>query len=429
MSKKKKQPQTVTPKKYIVTRARSLPIYKCLINKDWNSNGIASIIIMRNHSTGYITAGFYLVDLLARGVKDTHFMFNEPEWKIMESTSDRVDEDFMETPYVLVHNIIYGAVAFAEEHDMKPHGDFSITRHLLEEDTDDIELIDISFGIDGKPDYLFDINPDDPDEESEFLYDYDEFTDDDWREFLNSKEEVSDEENFAIMEALFNRWLDKYQPTEKETHADVLLKDIKVTNERLDAPYFKDEKENRDLEEIYLTINSPTISKEDLPPIEQRIHDVINRNPLNPIGYNYLATCAKLEENDAKYKAICESVIHRFPDYLFGKIMWINLLIDEQRIEQVPSFLNNHFHIYEQYPSRKTFHISEVQAFFGTMIRYFTKTGNLRLAQKYREATLMFLTDNESEPISPVLEKSIVEFTSLMGTKILEYLKEVEATD
>jgi len=53
--------------------------------------------------------------------------------------------------YKLVHNIIYGAVEYAEELGFAPHKDFSATRYILEEDDDNIELINIEFGFNGKP--------------------------------------------------------------------------------------------------------------------------------------------------------------------------------------------------------------------------------------------------------------------------------------
>jgi hypothetical protein len=59
------------------------------------------------------------------------------------------------TDYVLVHNIILSAVEFAEEYGFKPHKDFtSVTEFMLEEDTEDIELIEIECGRDGKPFYM-----------------------------------------------------------------------------------------------------------------------------------------------------------------------------------------------------------------------------------------------------------------------------------
>lgn len=166
MAKKKNKSgghRPLTPKKYILTRARSLPLHKCLINKDWKESGLASIVVTRKHSNGNITGGFFLVDLLARGVKDTHYVFNEPE----DDFFTQLDDDlFKVTSYALVHNIIYGAVEFADEHNFPARPDFQVTEYVLEEDTEDIEFIDLEFGKDGEP-FIIDTILDDDDDSEE----------------------------------------------------------------------------------------------------------------------------------------------------------------------------------------------------------------------------------------------------------------------
>ena len=166
MARKKKKSnrsqQPPSPKRYILTRARLLPLHKCLINDDWEESKLASVTVTRKHSHGNVTAGFFLVDMMARGVKDTHYVFNEPEEDFFDDLHDRWPHHLEEIPYPLAHNIIYGALEFAEDHNFKPHRDFDITSYILEEDTDEIELIDLEFGVDGKP-FIMDAIPLDAD--------------------------------------------------------------------------------------------------------------------------------------------------------------------------------------------------------------------------------------------------------------------------
>jgi len=68
----------LSPENYIRKKSRTLPIYECTINSDWEESLIAQISIARQHTTGNVTACFYLVDLLCLGVKDSDFMFNAP---------------------------------------------------------------------------------------------------------------------------------------------------------------------------------------------------------------------------------------------------------------------------------------------------------------------------------------------------------------
>ena len=150
----KKQKPT-SPKKYILTRARQLPLHTCYINPDWHESRMASILISRRHPTGHVTIGVYLTDLLALGVKDSFYLFNRPAETLQELVREQGDKGpLIEAPYSLVHNIIYGANAFAEDHGFKPHKAFRITQFILEEDTEDIELIDLEFGQNGKPVFI-----------------------------------------------------------------------------------------------------------------------------------------------------------------------------------------------------------------------------------------------------------------------------------
>ena len=158
MSKNKKgkvvklQSNQLSPEKYIKTQARSLPVAECWISEGWQSHGICNIIVARRHKTGNITAGVYLVDLYCLGVKDTTCHFNlDPEgYEFLKDSCG----DLEKCKYVLVHNIIYGAIEFAGDFGFGPDKDFEIAQFILEEDDENVELMDIEFGHDGKPFYV-----------------------------------------------------------------------------------------------------------------------------------------------------------------------------------------------------------------------------------------------------------------------------------
>lgn len=112
---------------------------------------MANVIIARQHVNQNLTAGFYLVDLMCLGIKDTFYFFNEPEQDILEKLP-LDDGSFIEIDYALAHNIVYSGHDFALEYDINPHKDFAVTKNILEEDTEAIPLIDISTGDEeGKP--------------------------------------------------------------------------------------------------------------------------------------------------------------------------------------------------------------------------------------------------------------------------------------
>lgn len=142
--------QTLSPRKYVQTKARALPVSKCMVNKDWEESQIANVSVMRKHTNGNVTIGLYRVDLLCLGVKDTVFFFNTPEDEFMTEYSMEL-ADFKEIDYALAHNIIYAGHDFALEFDIHPHHNFDVTRFLLEEDDYAVPVIEVPLGTDGLP--------------------------------------------------------------------------------------------------------------------------------------------------------------------------------------------------------------------------------------------------------------------------------------
>jgi hypothetical protein len=153
MAKKKSPIQLLSPENYIRQKARNLPIFECKINSDWENMGTAQIVVSRLHTNGNLTFALYMVDLLCLGTKETYYRFNSDKDEyddLLENMSE--DIQMMNVDYPLIHNVIFAANEFAAELGFKPAKDFtSITQYLLEEDTDDIELIEIECGRNGKP--------------------------------------------------------------------------------------------------------------------------------------------------------------------------------------------------------------------------------------------------------------------------------------
>jgi hypothetical protein len=153
MAKKQKQvQQLLSPENYIRQKARKLPLYKCSINENWKDEGLAQIVVGRRHTNGNVTFGVYLVDVFCVGVKDAFYNFNVPADTFEEMISSLSGEfNMIEIEYALAHNIVYAALEYADDLGIKPCKEFSLAEYILEEDTDEIELIDIECGKDGKP--------------------------------------------------------------------------------------------------------------------------------------------------------------------------------------------------------------------------------------------------------------------------------------
>ena len=149
--KKVQQSAKMSPERYMREKVRNLPIGKCYVNADWKQSGMAWIIITRLRPNNHFVVGHFLVDTFCLGVKKAGC---NPDLDAYDY-KDYIDyykekNQWEETSYNEVHNIIYGAISFAEEGGIRPCKDFQLARFLLEEDTEDIPLIEYEYGKDGK---------------------------------------------------------------------------------------------------------------------------------------------------------------------------------------------------------------------------------------------------------------------------------------
>lgn len=146
----------LSPEKYIVQKGRGLDFHECLINENWHKSGLAIVTVCKKMPSGNLVAGTYLVDIFCLGLKNTLFKFNmsELEYKdfIEKSYANHAGVDKCEIAFV--HNLIYGAIDYAEELGFLPQKDFRVTEYLLNPDliTDDID--EIEFGKDGQPFFI-----------------------------------------------------------------------------------------------------------------------------------------------------------------------------------------------------------------------------------------------------------------------------------
>ncbi|MBU1718469.1 MAG: hypothetical protein KKA07_05300 [Bacteroidetes bacterium] len=149
--------QMLSPENFIRKRARSLPIYECFVNKNWQMSQMVNLVVARQHTSGNITAGVFLVDHACLGVKGTFWIFNVSmtEYQRFVKKFVDIDDGINKIDYALAHNIVYAGIEFAADYEFKPHKDFtSVSQYILEEDTDDIPVIEIECGIDGCPAYM-----------------------------------------------------------------------------------------------------------------------------------------------------------------------------------------------------------------------------------------------------------------------------------
>ncbi|MBO4851216.1 MAG: hypothetical protein J5529_10000 [Prevotella sp.] len=147
--KKKPQQEFLSPERFMRERVRSLQLGPCYFPTEMDERGEGIAIVSRVHTGGRVSFAVYLIDSWCTGVKDTYFRLRMEEDEF-QSYVERMGDHVRPASYNEVHNLIYGALEFAEEAGIPPHKDFAVTKYMLEEDTDDIPLIEYSYGKDGK---------------------------------------------------------------------------------------------------------------------------------------------------------------------------------------------------------------------------------------------------------------------------------------
>ena len=158
-SKGQKKP-ALSPYRFMREKARTLPVGKCYIAPpDWQESGMAHVIVTRVRPSGNLVMTSFLVDTFCLGVKDAGYHENMTPSDFEEYLNNyRKGMGLEEISYNEAHNIIYGAIAFAEDGGIKPNKEFDPAGYILEEDTEDIPLIEYDFGKNGK--HFLVVNPD-----------------------------------------------------------------------------------------------------------------------------------------------------------------------------------------------------------------------------------------------------------------------------
>ena len=104
--------------------------------------------------SGKLIVGMYMVDIFCLGLKQTLYKFaiSKSEYDDFLQEINR-SYSLIECNLNTAHNIIYGAIDFAEELGFKPQEDFKITQHILNTELIDEDIDNIEFGKNGKPLY------------------------------------------------------------------------------------------------------------------------------------------------------------------------------------------------------------------------------------------------------------------------------------
>ncbi len=136
--------------------AREYPLYGCWIMTGWKDTGITSVVVARKQDNDHIMFGVYLMDYYCLGVKSASTWANYTRNRF-ERELDKMLSGAPESCSVeLAHELIYGAIEYAEKLGFQPHPDFYHDKADLMLDPPDTHPREnnVSFGKDGKPLYI-----------------------------------------------------------------------------------------------------------------------------------------------------------------------------------------------------------------------------------------------------------------------------------
>ncbi len=166
----------------------------------------------------------------------------------------------------------------------------------------------------------------------------------------------------------------KYSPRQKRLPGNLKLFSFKVTYDPMtveNRPHEVDEQ----VDELHgLAVNEP---KKAIAPLTA----LIEKYPDVPLLYNYLTMAYKGTKQEEKAKEIIEKNYQQHPDYLFAKLNYAQLCLENNLLERIPEIFDGKFELGLLYPDRNEFHISEVVGFYATLTLYHIETEDYQQAK------------------------------------------------
>lgn len=150
--KKNKQQQFLSPEKFIKQRMRQIPIGRCYMSENLPEEKFGLVVVSRLHQGGRISTAVYMIDMRCMGLTDSvyHLRLDEDDFDEIIHREDDKGMEMEEISYNEAHNLVYGAIDYADEAGIAPDPSWALTQYFLEEDDERIPLIHYDFGMNGK---------------------------------------------------------------------------------------------------------------------------------------------------------------------------------------------------------------------------------------------------------------------------------------
>ncbi|MBI5681499.1 MAG: hypothetical protein HZC47_11450 [Methanobacterium sp.] len=158
-----------------------------------------------------------------------------------------------------------------------------------------------------------------------------------------------------------------------EKPADIKFPEYMITSEKIE-----DERVKALPDEVRVRIDelhskSKTKPEEVIPELLR----FIEKYPHVPLFYNYLSNAYLIAGNIPDAEKLIVECYNKFPEYLFAKVGYANVLLKKGEGSKVPDIFDDKSNLRDLYPEREVFHISEFVAFTDTLVRYFLFSGQI----------------------------------------------------
>lgn len=104
--------------------ARAYPIYGCWIMEGWQESGITPVVVARLQGDGRVMFGVYMVDFYCLGIKDAYTRTDYSRQRFERDLPKLCVNKPLACSVEFAHELIYGALEYAEKIGFKPHPDF-----------------------------------------------------------------------------------------------------------------------------------------------------------------------------------------------------------------------------------------------------------------------------------------------------------------
>jgi len=113
------------------------------------------------------------------------------------------------------------------------------------------------------------------------------------------------------------------------------------------------------------------------------LEHLITTYPHIPTFANHLSVAYLAAGDQEHATAIVREAYRRHPQYLFAKVNYAHLCLQQGEVAKIPALFNHQCDLKGVYPHRTRFHVSEFTGFAWVMCRYFCAIGEQETAVLY----------------------------------------------